>query len=37
MFKDLRGLEYTVASGKAMSAFDQTIDAFFRLSKDTGR
>jgi len=36
MFKDLRGLEYTVASGLAMSAFDQTIDAFFRLSEDTG-
>ena len=36
MFKDLRGLDYTVSSLNAMSAFDQTIDAFFRLSEDTG-
>lgn len=36
MFKDPRGLEYTVSSLNAMSAFDQTIDSFFRLSEDTG-
>jgi len=36
MLKDLRGLKYTVASWEAMSTFDQTMDAFFRLSLDTG-
>ncbi len=36
MFKDSRGLGYTVENREAINAFDQTIDSFFRLSLDTG-
>ena len=36
MFEDLRGLKYTVENQEAMSAFDKTIDAFFKLSLNTG-